>query len=85
MLLSPLRHALEAMKFEGKVVFDTSKSDGQFKKTADNSKLMSLYPDFKFTPIEEVTVSSFTAHRRSKSYYRESPGPAPGSRLTMRA
>jgi len=42
-----------AMKFEGKVVFDDSKSDGQFKKTASNKKLRSLNPDFKFTPIQE--------------------------------
>jgi len=41
------------MDFKGKVVFDTTKSDGQYKKTASNKKLMSLYPDFKFTPIEE--------------------------------
>jgi GDP-L-fucose synthase len=33
--------------------FDTSKSDGQFKKTASNKKLLSLNPSFKFTPIEE--------------------------------
>jgi GDP-L-fucose synthase len=43
-----------AMQFKGNVVFDTSKSDGQFKKTADNSKLMSLCPDFKFTPVDEA-------------------------------
>ena len=43
----------EAMDFQGKIVFDTTKSDGQFKKTANNSKLMSLYPEFKFTPIKE--------------------------------
>lgn len=36
--------------------FDTTKADGQFKKTASNKKLMSLYPSFKFTPIEEGTV-----------------------------
>jgi GDP-L-fucose synthase len=41
------------MGFEGNVVFDTTKSDGQFKKTANNAKLMTLYPEFKFTPIEE--------------------------------
>lgn len=29
--------------------FDTSKSDGQFKKTASNEKLKKLRPDFKFT------------------------------------
>jgi hypothetical protein len=42
------------MHFEGNIVFDTSKSDGQFKKTASNKKLRELYPDFKFTPIDEV-------------------------------
>ena len=31
---------------------DTTKSDGQFKKTASNVKLRSLRPDFEFTPIE---------------------------------
>eukprot|EP00941_MAST-03F_sp_MAST-3F-sp1_P005439 g5439.t1 len=35
------------------VTFDTSKSDGQFKKTADNTKLRSLLPNFKFTPFEQ--------------------------------
>jgi GDP-L-fucose synthase len=34
-------------------VFDTEKSDGQFKKTASNKKLRQLYPEFQFTPIEE--------------------------------
>ncbi len=32
--------------------FDTTKSDGQFKKTACNDKLRGLRPDFKFTPME---------------------------------
>ena len=39
--------------FLGEVVFDTSKSDGQFKKTASNAKLRSHLPDFKFTPFAE--------------------------------
>ncbi|PRP85778.1 hypothetical protein PROFUN_05970 [Planoprotostelium fungivorum] len=47
-----------AMKFQGKVVFDTTKSDGQFKKTASNKKLLSLYPDFKFTPWKEAIQKS---------------------------
>jgi GDP-L-fucose synthase len=34
-------------------VFDTTKNDGQYKKTASNKKLKDLYPDFKFTPIQE--------------------------------
>ena len=43
----------KAMKFEGEVVFDTSKADGQFKKTAANHKLRKFLPDYKFTTIEE--------------------------------
>jgi GDP-L-fucose synthase len=44
---------VEAMDFKGEVIFDTTKSDGQFKKTASNEKLKKLNPDFKFTPIKE--------------------------------
>jgi GDP-L-fucose synthase len=43
------------MDFKGNIVFDTSKSDGQYKKTASNKKLRALYPEFKFTSIEEVS------------------------------
>jgi len=45
---------VKGMGYTGKVVFDTSKSDGQYKKTASNSKLKQLYPDFKFTPFDEA-------------------------------
>jgi GDP-L-fucose synthase len=43
----------KAMKFEGEVVFDTTKADGQFKKTADNKKLRRLRPDYKFVSMED--------------------------------
>ena len=33
--------------------FDTSKSDGQFKKTACNTKLRKYLPDFQFTDIKK--------------------------------
>ena len=46
------------MDFQGNIVFDTTKSDGQFKKTACNDKLVSLYPDFKFTPIQDGLKAS---------------------------
>lgn len=42
--------------------FDVTKSDGQFKKTADNSKLMSLVKDYEFIPIKqgiEATIDWF--------------------------
>lgn len=32
--------------------FDTTFSDGQYRKQVNNSKLMELFPDFKFTPLE---------------------------------
>lgn len=43
----------EACKFKGKIVFDTTKADGQFKKTACNDKLKRLFPEFEFTPIKD--------------------------------
>jgi GDP-L-fucose synthase len=39
--------------YEHMIEFDTSYSDGQFKKTADNSKLTNLYGEFKFMNIDE--------------------------------
>lgn len=44
---------VKAMKFEGEVIFDTEKADGQFKKTACNKKLRKHRPDYKFTSIDE--------------------------------
>jgi GDP-L-fucose synthase len=41
-----------------KMVFDTTKSDGQFKKTASNAKLLKLFPEYKFTPMEKGVEDS---------------------------
>lgn len=35
------------------VHYDTSKTDGQLKKTASNAKLRKYLPDFKFTPLRQ--------------------------------
>lgn len=43
---------VKEMNFKGKVIFDTSKPEGQYRKPSDNSKLMSYLPNFNFTPIE---------------------------------
>jgi GDP-L-fucose synthase len=53
---------VKEFNFKGKVIFDKSKPDGQFRKPSDNTKLKSYLPDFKFTPIEDgvkETVSWF--------------------------
>ncbi|XP_041452495.1 GDP-L-fucose synthase-like [Lytechinus variegatus] len=58
-------HVVEAFDFKGEVVYDTTKSDGQYKKTASNAKLRSYLPDFKFTPIKQAlkeTVAWFEAN-----------------------
>ncbi|XP_075246807.1 GDP-L-fucose synthase-like [Convolutriloba macropyga] len=34
--------------------FDTSKADGQYKKTVSNEKLMKILPDFTFTPFDKA-------------------------------
>jgi len=52
------RYITEAMNFPGKLIFDTSKADGQFKKTASNKKLLSLHPHVKFTPFKEAIKTS---------------------------
>jgi GDP-L-fucose synthase len=46
-------HIRDAFDFAGELTFDTTKADGQYKKTASNAKLRSFLPDFKFTPIDE--------------------------------
>jgi GDP-L-fucose synthase len=43
----------EKMNYKDKLVFDESKSDGQYKKSVSNDKIMELLPEFKFTGIEE--------------------------------
>lgn len=42
--------------------YDTTKADGQFKKTASNVKLRTYLPDFKFTPIRTGTQSLCLAY-----------------------
>ncbi|CAB3402960.1 unnamed protein product [Caenorhabditis bovis] len=53
-----VKAVVKAIEFEGEIVYDTSKADGQYKKTASNGKLRKLFPDFKFTPFEEAIKES---------------------------
>lgn len=55
----------KAFGFKGKLECDTTKADGQFKKTASNKKLRSLLPNFAFTNFEEaieISVKWFIDH-----------------------
>lgn len=40
------------MEFKGEIIWDDSKPDGQLRKPSDNSKLLSLLPDFEFTSLD---------------------------------
>ena len=53
------------MGFSGRVVFDASKPDGQYRKPSDVSKLRRYLPDFTFTSLEQglrATIDCFLAH-----------------------
>ena len=43
----------KSFDYDHNILFDENKPDGQFKKTADNSKLMELIGNFEFTKISD--------------------------------
>lgn len=52
------RAVTKGMGFTGELVFDTSKADGQHKKTASNAKLRTYLPDFEFTPLDAAMAET---------------------------
>ena len=54
----------DIFEFKGNIKFDTGKPEGQFRKPSDNSVIKTMFPDFKFTPIEEGL-------RESINWFRE--------------
>ena len=44
---------VDEFKFKGKVIFDKTKPDGQYRKPSDNSLIKELLPDFEYTPFEQ--------------------------------
>jgi len=64
---------VSAMDYKGPLEWDTSKADGQYKKTASNEKLRKLYPEFEFTKFEDgvkETVDWFNANFENKDVLR---------------
>ncbi|CEP11928.1 hypothetical protein [Parasitella parasitica] len=49
---------VKAMDYKGEYSFDTTKADGQYKKTASNEKLMKYLPHFEFTPFDQAIKES---------------------------
>lgn len=52
------RAIAKAFNFKGVIEFDTTKADGQFKKTASNKKLRSLYPGYEFTKFDDAITDT---------------------------
>lgn len=48
----------KAFEFRGKITFDTTKADGQHKKTASNQKLRQHLPDFEFVDFDKAVKES---------------------------
>lgn len=61
----------KSLNFTGKIVFDTNKSDGQLKKTADNKKLTTLLPDIEFTNFEEGLDNTVNWFLKNYEYIRK--------------
>lgn len=62
------QHVADASGYTKPIVFDASYSDGQYKRTVTNAKLMSLNPSFRFTPLSDAikkSVDWFVANRSS--------------------
>lgn len=51
------------MNYAGRIIWDTEKPEGQFKKPSSNKKFLDMYPDFVYTELEtglKETISWFT-------------------------
>jgi len=44
---------IELMQFDGEVIWDKTKPDGQMRKPSDNSKIRNYLPNFEYTKIED--------------------------------
>jgi GDP-L-fucose synthase len=62
---------VEIMNFNGEVIFDTSKPDGQHRKPSDNSKIKSYLPNFQFTPIYDGLKETIEYFERNYTLIRK--------------
>jgi len=48
----------QAMEFDGRIVFEGTRADGQYQKTCSNAMLRSMMPDFEFTPTRQAIAQT---------------------------
>lgn len=65
------RSIAKAFNFKGRIEFDTTKADGQFKKTASNKKLRSFKPDFRFTKFEDAIKTTVDWYQNNQDKVRK--------------
>ena len=62
----------KAMNIENHdIVFDTSKGDGCMRKTVDNSKLQTLYPNFKFKSLQNGLETTYKWFKENYEHIRK--------------
>lgn len=52
-ILSVVEKICNILEFEGKVTWDIEKPEGQYRKPSDNNLFLNIYPNFKYTDIDE--------------------------------
>ena len=62
---------LIANEFGIEIEYDSSKADGQHRKTASNAKLAALLPNFEFTPIEVGIAKTVCWFKENKDKIRK--------------
>ncbi len=50
----------DIMEYDGEIIFDKSKPDGQYRKPSDNSVIKEMFLNFEFTPIREGLEKSIS-------------------------
>lgn len=65
------RSIAKAFDFKGRIEFDTTKADGQHKKTASNKKLRSYRPDFQFTNFKDAIKETVNWYLQNQQLIRE--------------
>ncbi|KAH0540201.1 probable GDP-L-fucose synthase [Cotesia glomerata] len=60
----------KAFDFKGKIVYDTTAADGQYKKTASNSKLRNYLPAMQFTSFENAIKETVNWYRSNYNIAR---------------
>ena len=59
-----------AFGYQKPIVFDTSYSDGQFRRTVTNQKLASRYPEFRFTPLDQALQETVEWYKQNHANAR---------------